>query len=111
MEKLSTSKFEKLRNFEYDFLFEIILSMKFKFEIQLFQTTLNGETLNMKVIDFRKLWNFVVDKFVIWLRFQWDDGVMWGLLYAYRKVDKSTNFQPTKAHLNVYFYFPTNPSQ
>jgi hypothetical protein len=55
MEKLSTSKFEKLRNFEYDFLFEIILSMKFKFEIQLFQTTLNGETLNMKVIDFRKL--------------------------------------------------------
>jgi hypothetical protein len=30
--------------------------------------TSNEETINMKVIDLRKLRNFVVDKFLIWLR-------------------------------------------
>jgi hypothetical protein len=33
---------------------------------------------------------------------------IWGLLYAIRKVDKPTNFQPTKTHLNDIFYFSTN---
>jgi hypothetical protein len=31
-----------------------------------FQTTSNGETLNMKVVDPKKLWNFVVCNFLIW---------------------------------------------
>jgi hypothetical protein len=30
--------------------------------------TANGKTPNMKVVDLRKLWNFVVDKFLIWIR-------------------------------------------
>jgi hypothetical protein len=30
--------------------------------------TSNGKTPNMKVVDLRKLWNFVVDKFLIWIR-------------------------------------------
>jgi hypothetical protein len=29
--------------------------------------TSNGKTPNMKVVDLRKLWNFVVDKFLIWI--------------------------------------------
>jgi hypothetical protein len=32
-----------------------------------FEETSNGETPKMKVIDLRKLWNFVVDKFLIWI--------------------------------------------
>jgi hypothetical protein len=39
-----------------------------KFEIWIFQTTLDGETTKMKVIDLEKLCNFVVDNFLIWIR-------------------------------------------
>jgi len=28
--------------------------------------TSNGETYKMKVVDLEKLWNFVVDNFLIW---------------------------------------------
>jgi hypothetical protein len=35
-------------------------------KIWIFQRVLNGETLNMKVVDHAKLWNFVVYKFFIW---------------------------------------------
>jgi hypothetical protein len=38
-----------------------------KFEIQIFRTTSDGETIIMKVVDFVKLWNFVVDNFFIWI--------------------------------------------
>jgi hypothetical protein len=31
-----------------------------------FQTASNGETLNMKVVDPEKLWNFVAYKYFIW---------------------------------------------
>jgi hypothetical protein len=30
--------------------------------------TSNGKTSNMKVVDLRKLWNFVVDMFLILIR-------------------------------------------
>jgi hypothetical protein len=30
--------------------------------------TSNGKTSNMKVVDLRMLWNFVVDMFSIWIR-------------------------------------------
>jgi hypothetical protein len=33
-------------------------------KIWIFQTTSNGETLNMKVVDPKKLWNFVVYTFL-----------------------------------------------
>jgi hypothetical protein len=42
--------------------------MKFKFEIV--SMTSKGETLNMKIIDLKKLWNFVVDKFLILIRLE-----------------------------------------
>jgi hypothetical protein len=35
-------------------------------KIWICQTTSNGETLNMKVVDTKKLWNFVVYNFFIW---------------------------------------------
>jgi hypothetical protein len=38
-----------------------------KFEIQISWMALNGETPTMEVVDLRKLWNFVVDKFLIWI--------------------------------------------
>ena len=52
------------------FLFEFILSRKttfefLKFEFQNFQTTLDGETTKIKVVDPKKLYNFVVDNFLI----------------------------------------------
>jgi hypothetical protein len=51
----------------YNFLFQIILSMKFKFrklpQMEKLPTC-------MKVVDLRKLWNFVVDKFLIWIRLE-----------------------------------------
>jgi hypothetical protein len=37
-------------------------------KIWIFQTASNGETLNMKVVDPEKLWNFVVYKILIWIR-------------------------------------------
>ena len=33
----------------------------FKFEIWIFQTTSDGETTKVKVVDLEKFWNFVVD--------------------------------------------------
>jgi hypothetical protein len=39
-----------------------------EFEIQILKTISNGKTPNMKVVDLEKLWNFVVDKFLIWIR-------------------------------------------
>ena len=38
-----------------------------KFEIWIFQTIFDGETTKMKVVDLEKLWNFVVDTFLIWI--------------------------------------------
>jgi hypothetical protein len=38
------------------------------FEIQNFQTTSDGETIQIKVADIKKLWNFVVDNFFVWIR-------------------------------------------
>jgi hypothetical protein len=38
----------------------------FKFEF--FLTTSDGETTKIKVLDFKKLWHFVVDHFFIWNR-------------------------------------------
>jgi hypothetical protein len=35
-------------------------------KIWIFQMVSNGETLNMKVVDPEKLWNFVLYKFFIW---------------------------------------------
>ena len=35
-----------------------------KFEIWIFQTTLDGETAKLRVLDHNKLWNFVVDNFL-----------------------------------------------
>jgi len=29
--------------------------------------TSDGETTNIKVLDFEKLWNFIVDNFSIWI--------------------------------------------
>jgi hypothetical protein len=37
-------------------------NVKFDF----FQTTSDGETAKIKVVDLEKLWNFVVDNFLIW---------------------------------------------
>jgi hypothetical protein len=53
------------------FLFDIILSLKTKFqfknfEIWIFQMTSDGETPKMKVVGLKKLWKFVVDNFLIW---------------------------------------------
>jgi hypothetical protein len=50
------------------FSFEIILSTLsifefLKFKIQILKTTSDGKTINMKVVDLEKLWNFVVDDF------------------------------------------------
>jgi len=39
-----------------------------KFEIQILQTTSDQKTYNIKVVDLEKLWNFVVQKFFIWIR-------------------------------------------
>jgi hypothetical protein len=52
------------------FSFEIIYPIKIMFEfltleIQFFQTTSDGETTKTKVVDFEKLYNFVVDNFFI----------------------------------------------
>ena len=30
--------------------------------------TSNGETTKIKIVDLEKLWNFVVDNFLIWIR-------------------------------------------
>jgi hypothetical protein len=38
-----------------------------KFETQILLTTLNGETLKNESCNLRKLWNFVVDNFLIWI--------------------------------------------
>jgi hypothetical protein len=53
------------------FSFEIILSTLsifefLKFKIQILKTTSDGKTINMKVVDLKKLWNFVVDDVFIW---------------------------------------------
>jgi hypothetical protein len=37
-------------------------------KIRIFQAISNGETLNMKVVDPEKLWNFIVYTFLIWIR-------------------------------------------
>jgi len=39
-----------------------------KFEIQILQTTSDKKTYNIKVVDLEKLWNFIVQKFFIWIR-------------------------------------------
>jgi hypothetical protein len=36
---------------------------------------------------------------------EWAGGIVAELLYGFRKMDKHTNFQSTKAHLNDVFYF------
>ena len=38
-----------------------------KFEIQILRITSNQKTYNIKVVDLEKLWNFVVQIFVIWI--------------------------------------------
>ena len=38
-----------------------------KFEIQILLTTSDKKTYNIKVVDLEKLWNFVVQKFFIWI--------------------------------------------
>ena len=63
---------QKLYNFVFaNFSFEIIYLRKIifeflTFEIWIFQTTSDGETTKMKVVDHEKLWNFVADNFFIW---------------------------------------------
>ena len=38
-----------------------------KFEIQILQMASDEKTFNTKVVDLEKLWNFVVDNFLIWI--------------------------------------------
>jgi hypothetical protein len=40
-----------------------------KFKIWIFQTTSDEETAKIKFVDLEKLWNFVVDNFLIWNHF------------------------------------------
>ena len=42
----------------------------FKFEIQILQMTSDQKTYNIKVVDLEKLWNFIVQKFFIWIRLE-----------------------------------------
>ena len=37
------------------------------FEIWIFQTTLDGETTKIKVVDLKKLYKFIVNDFLIWV--------------------------------------------
>jgi len=39
-----------------------------RFEIQIYQTTTDGKTINIKVVDLDQNNNFVVDNFFIWSR-------------------------------------------
>ena len=39
-----------------------------KFEFQISWTTSDGETIKMKVVGLKKLWNFIVDNILIWIR-------------------------------------------
>jgi len=62
------------------FLFEIILSRKTVFEfltfqIWIFQTTSDGETAKMKVLNLEKLYDFIVDNFFIWNHLSMDNYV------------------------------------
>ena len=36
------------------------------FKIWIFQMILDGKTTKMKIVDLKKLWNFVIDNFMIW---------------------------------------------
>ena len=62
----------KVCGFQF-FFFEIISASKIafeflKFEIQILQMASDEKTYNTKVVDLEKLWNFVVDNFLIWIR-------------------------------------------
>jgi hypothetical protein len=54
------------------FWFEIILSYKNMFEVlkfknQILQMTSDQETIKIKVVDLKKLCNFVVDNLFVWI--------------------------------------------
>jgi len=48
----------------------LITSKVWTFEIQILQTTSDEKTVYMKVVDLKKLWNFVVHHFFIWNRLE-----------------------------------------
>jgi len=39
-----------------------------KFEIQILPMTSDQKTYNIKIVDLEKLWNFVADNVLIWIR-------------------------------------------